>query len=222
MTPLARFVAPQPLPVEGGLGMPGRARWITAFTTAAPGWLAEQWGASHLHRAQFWTEIDEKGTGGAIQWRLESQPTGIASSGPTRIVEGEAQTLDLALGTAFGAACRDAALMAPHQPFTPAFIAMPGPAGAPRIWGTAALFMGREAEAARRGPFGQTCFIREFLAPEGSVFSCVLESGDPDMPHRRRWDAPDLTTAVTECEDAMQREDGAAVPAAARRSAPGH
>jgi len=109
------LLTPQLLVLEGGLGLPGLVRWVTAFTTGPAD-------ASLLHRAFFHAYIGPQGQPGPVEWRLESQGLGLAPPPPTRILQAEALSLGAALDAAVAAATRLATSAGQAAALGPAFV----------------------------------------------------------------------------------------------------
>jgi hypothetical protein len=174
------LLTPQLLVLEGGLGLPGLVRWVTAFTNGPAD-------ASLLHRAFFHAYIGPQGQPGPVEWRLESQGLGLAPPPPTRILQAEALSLGAALDAAVAAATRLATSAGQAAALGPAFVQLHHQPGLPRVWGCAGLV------AAPGGPANRFCFLRERLGGPAPRFDGTLdcEAGPP-----RHWHAATLAEAA--------------------------
>jgi hypothetical protein len=146
-----------------------------AFTTTAPACPDATLGLSRLHRCRFTIAPDAGNQSGVVEWRLESQPLGIALNGTARLVQGEAQSLQSAHQAAVAAALRWHRQATPFARLSlgPAFMAIPVLPGQPRIWGCAAAIV-PGATPPLPDVLGRLCFIRERTGAQPR-FLCTLE-----------------------------------------------
>ncbi len=176
-------------------------QWLTAFTTAVPGWQNSEWGPTHLHRCTFWEERARIGAAKGIQWRVETQIlTQTTSRPPLRIIEGRSRDLTIALSAGVSRAREALEGAAPASLISPAFMALPSLGGAPRIWVCSAIFDPQNGSDASL----RTCLIRETRQGPHMDFACTLEGGLESSHAPVYWHANSLSAATEQCIAAIQ------------------
>jgi hypothetical protein len=173
-------VAPHFIEVEGSADLPGAVRRACAFTTAAPGWLTGQDGATHRHECQLRSTTGQWQDGSPVQWRTESRSV---LGGAVMVTEGCAAELTQAIAAALAAAhappprpLREAQTAERVLCLAPAFVEVAREPGLPRVWACAHLSALGPVSAERPWTHLQTAFIRAWPQRGADAYRGELET----------------------------------------------